>query len=87
MQVVLAILLVSACTAYTPIRERSWVNFKKVNEPTYKDMPDNGEPNIIRAKQIPIEERISALATIVLEICKRLSNTNAEICQRHKKPS
>ena len=31
----------------------------------YHSTPDNGEPNIIRAKQIPIEERISTLVTIV----------------------
>ena len=58
MKIILAKLLVITCYAYTPIKEQSWINFKKVTDPTYQSTPDNGEPNIIRAKQIPIEEEL-----------------------------
>ena len=65
MKIILAMLLVIVCYAYTPITERSWINFKKVKDPTYVSAPDNRESNIILAKHIPIEERISTLATII----------------------
>ena len=59
------ILLAVACQAYTPITERSWVKFRKVKEPTYEKIPIHGEPDIIHAMDILIEERISTLSTIV----------------------
>ena len=59
------ILLAVACQAYTPIVERSWVKFRKVKHPTYKSSPLHGEPDIIRATDILIEERISKLSTMV----------------------
>ena len=65
MKLILAILLVVACHAYTPINKRSWVNFRKVKESEYENAPAHGEPNIIHARHILIEEHISALSTLV----------------------
>ena len=65
MKLLLIILLAVACQAYTPIEERSWVKFRKVNDPTYENVPLHGEPNIIHATDILIEERISTLSTMV----------------------
>ena len=58
-------LLAVACQAYTPIAERSWVIFRKVKDPTYKSPPLHGEPDIIRATDILIEERISKLSMMM----------------------
>ena len=60
MKLLLVILLVVACQAYTPITERSWVK-----DPTYKMIPLHGEPDIIHATHILIEERISTLSMMV----------------------
>ena len=65
MKFLLIILLAVACQAYTPITERSWVKFRKVKDPTYKNVPLHGEPDIIHAMDILIEERISTLSTMV----------------------
>ena len=65
MKLLLIILVAVACQAYTPIVERSWVNFHKVKQPTYKNIPLYGEPDIIHATDILIEERISTLSTMV----------------------
>ena len=59
------ILLAVACQAYTPITERSWVKFHKVKDPTYETIPLHGEPDIIHATHILIEERISTLSMMV----------------------
>ena len=59
------ILLAVACQAYTTITERSWVKFCKVKDPTYETIPLHGEPDIIHATHILIEERISTLSTMV----------------------
>ena len=59
------ILLAVACQAYTPITERSWVKFRIVKDPTYETVPLHGEPDIIHATHILIEERISMLSTMV----------------------
>ena len=59
------ILLVVACQAYTPITEQSWVKFRKVKDPTYKTIPLHGEPDIIHAMHILIEENISTLSMMV----------------------
>ena len=48
-----------------PIAERSWVKFRKVKDPTYKNLPLHGEPDIIRATDILIEERISKLSLMM----------------------
>ena len=65
MKLLLIILLAIACQAYTPITERSWVKFRKVNDPTYESSPLHREPDIIRATDILIEERISKISTMV----------------------
>ena len=65
MKLLLIMLLAVACQAYTPIEERSWVKFRKVKYLTYETVPLHGEPNIIHATDILIEERISTLATMV----------------------
>ena len=65
MKLLLIILLAVACQAYMPIAEQSWVKFHKVKDPTYKTSPLHGEPNIIHAMDILIEERISTLSTMV----------------------
>ena len=59
------ILLAVVCQAYTPITERRWVKFRKVKDPTYETIPLHGEPDIIHATHILIEERISTLSTMV----------------------
>ena len=61
MKILLIILLAGTCQAYTPITERSWVQFCKVKQPTYENIPLHGEPDIIQAMDILIEERISTL--------------------------
>ena len=65
MKLLLIILLAVECQAYTPITERSWVKFCKVRDPTYESSPLHGEPDIIRATDILIEERISKISTMV----------------------
>ena len=59
------ILLVVACQAYTPITDQSLVKFRKVKELTYGTIPLHGEPDIIHAMHILIEERISTLLMLV----------------------
>ena len=41
------------------------MKFRKVKEPTYEKIPLHGEPDIIHATDILIEERISTLSTMV----------------------
>ena len=65
MNYLLVMLLVVVCHAYTPITERSWVKFSKVQDPTYETVPLHGEPDIIHAKHILLEERISMLSTMI----------------------
>ena len=59
------ILLAVACQAYSPITEQSWVKFRKVKAPTYEKILLHGEPNIIHAMDILVEERISTLSTMI----------------------
>ena len=65
MKLLLIILLAVACQAYTPITKRCWVNFCKVKQPTYENIPLYGEPDIIHATNILIEEKISTLSTMI----------------------
>ena len=65
MKILLTILLAVVCQAYKPITERSWVKFRKVKEPRNEKIPLHGEPDIIHAMDILIEERISTLSTMV----------------------
>ena len=78
MKLLLLILLAVVCQAYTPIAERSWVKFQKVKHPTYKSSPLHGEPDIICAMNILIEERISNLSTMIR---KSVSDFHAQIKQ------
>ena len=65
MKLILALLLVVASYAYTPISERSWLKFTKVKDQTYDTVSIHEVPNIIHATYIDIEERITALASMV----------------------
>ena len=78
MKLVLLMLLAVACQAYTPIAEWSWVKFQKVKDPTYKNPPLHGEPDIIRATDILIEERINKLS---LMMRKSVSDFHAQMKQ------
>ena len=78
MKLLVIILLAIACQAYTPITERSWVKFRKVKDPTYKSSPLHGEPDIIRATDILIEDRISKISTMVR---KSVSDFHAQLKQ------
>ena len=61
----MVILLAVVCQVYTPITEPSWVKFRKVKDPTYETVPLHGEPDIIHAMHILIEERISMLLAMI----------------------
>ena len=78
MKLVLLMLLAVTCQAYTPIAERSWVKFPKVKDPTYKNPPLHGEPDIICAADILIEQRISKLSLMVR---KSVSDFQAQMKQ------
>ena len=75
------LLLVVACYAYVPIRERSWIKFVKVKEPTYNSVP-------IHATHIDIEERIDRLSTMVRKSVQEYQNHikkyTAEVIKRVK---
>ena len=78
MKFLLLLLLAGACQTYTPIEERSWVNFRKVKYPTYNSSPLHREPNIIHAKDILIEERMNKISTMIRN---SLSDFNAQLKQ------
>ena len=78
MKLVLILLLAGVCQTYMPITERSWVNFRKVKCPTYESSPFHGEPDIIRAMDILIEERLDKISTMIR---KSVSDFNAQIKQ------
>ena len=82
MKLLLLILLAVACQAYTPIAERSWVKFRKVKHPTCESSALHREPDIIRATDILIEERISKLSTMVRKSVSGLSRSNETIHDR-----
>ena len=65
MKPLLLLLLAGACLAYTPITERSWVNFKNVQVPTYNSSLLHKAPNIIYAKEILIEERLNQVSQMI----------------------
>ena len=79
----LVILLAVACQAYTPITEQSWVKFHKVKDPTYETIPLHGEPDIIHAMHILIEERISTLSTMVQKSICDFQGPNEKVHRRH----
>ena len=74
MKFLLVLLLAVACQAYTPMKERSWVKFCKVKDPTYETIPLHVEPDIIHATHILIEERISTLSTMVQKSVRDFQN-------------
>ena len=82
------LLLAVVCQAYTPITERSWVKFCKVKDPTYEMIPLHGEPDIIHATHILIEERISTLSTMVQKSIRdfqsQMKKYTTEIMERIK---
>ena len=67
MKPLLLLLLAGASLAYTPITERSWVNFKNVPVPTYNSSLLREAPNIIYAKEIFIEERLNEVSKMIDE--------------------
>ena len=76
------------CQAYKPIIERSWVKFRKVKIPTYDSSPLHGEPDIIRAMDILIEERRTELSTMirksVTDFHAQLKQYTTELTERMK---
>ena len=86
MKLSLIFLLVVACTAYTPIKERTWLRFRKVKELTYNTKMVHELLNIIQATHINIEERINTLATMVEksvhEFQDHMKKYTAEVAKR-----
>ena len=78
MKLLLLLLLAVVCQTCMPIAERSWVKFQKVKYPTYKSSPLHGEPNIIHAKDILIEERMNKISTMIRN---SLSDFHAQLKQ------
>ena len=78
MKLVILLLLAGVCHAYTPIAKRSWVKFSKVKCPTHKSLPLHGEPDIIHATDILIEERLDKISTMVR---KSVSDFHAQLKQ------
>ena len=78
MKLLLILLLAGVCQTYTPITERIWVNFRKVKCPTYAGSPMHGEPDIIRATDILIEERLDKISTMTR---KSVSDFHAQLKQ------
>ena len=54
--------------------EVSWVKFHKVKDLTYETIPLHGEPDIIHAMHILIEERISTLSMLVQKSIRDFQN-------------
>ena len=88
MKLILILLLAGACSTYTPIAERSWVKFRKVTYPTYNSSLFNGEPNIIHATDILIEERLDKISTMisksVIDFHAQLKQCTTEVTERIK---
>ena len=78
MKLLLLLLLAGVCQTYTPIAEQSWVKFRKVKCPTYESSPLHGEPHIIHATDILIEERLNKISTMVR---KSVSDFQAQLKQ------
>ena len=78
MKLLLLLLLAGAYQTYMPKTERSWVKFRKVKYPTYESSPLHGEPDIIHATDILIEERMNKISTMVR---KSVSDFHAQLKQ------
>ena len=76
MKFLLIFLLAGVCQTYTPITEQSWVNFRKVKCLTYEGSPLHQEPDIIRAMDILIEERLDKILTMIR---KSVSDFNTQL--------
>ena len=57
--------MAGACQTYTPIAERIWVKFKNVKDPAYNSSLLHEAPNIIKAKEILIEERVNTVSKMI----------------------
>ena len=78
MKFLLLLLLVGACQTHTPIKERSWVKFRKVKCPTYNGSLLHQEPDILHATDILIEEKLNKISTI---ISKSVSDFHAQLAE------
>ena len=65
MKLLLILLLAGACQTYMPIAERIWVKFKYVKDPAYNSSLLHKAPNIIKAKEILIEERVNKVSKMI----------------------
>ena len=65
------------------------MKFRKVKDPTYETIPLHGEPDIIDARHILIEERISTLSTLVRKsVCdfqNQMKKYAADVTERVKR--
>ena len=78
MKFLLVLLLVGACQTHRPITERSWVKFRKVQCPTYNGSLLHQEPDILRATDILIEEKLNKISTM---ISKSVSDFHAQLAK------
>ena len=78
MKFILVLLLVGACQTHRPITERSWVKFRKVKYPTYNGSLLHQEPDILRATDILIEEKLNKISTM---ISKSVSDFHAQLAE------
>ena len=85
MKLLLLFLLAGTCQTFTPIAERSWVKFRKVQYPAYNNSIFHGEPNII----ILIEERMNKISTMIsnslTDFQAHLKQYTTELTQRIKR--
>ena len=78
MKFLLVLLLVGTCQTHRPITERSWVKFRKVKYPTYNGSLLHQEPDILRATDILIEEKLNKISTM---ISKSVSDFHAQLAE------
>ena len=78
MKFLLVLLLVGACQTHRPITERSWVKFRKVKYPSYNGSLLHQEPDILRATDILIEEKLNKISTM---ISKSVSDFHAQLAE------
>ena len=89
MKLLLVLLLVGVCQAHRPITERSWVKFRKVQYPTYNGSLLHQEPDILRATDILIEEKLNKISTMISESVSdfhaQLAKYTTELTKRIKR--
>ena len=78
MKFLLVLLLVGACQTHRPITERSWVKFQKIQYLTYNGSLLHQEPDILRATDILIEEKLNKISTM---ISKSVSDFHAQLAE------